>query len=668
MRKTRLFVFAVLMVSLMAFGFMIQGGPVVAQDGVTLTLLHNSDGESALLSTTNTVAAGGPFGNTEDVDLLVGGVANFKTLMDEQIAEARAGEHSVVSVYAGDAFLASSVLVCSLPPLNQPIYDAIAQRQMPYDAHVIGNHEFDFNPDFLERFIREFDAGSGLTQPFLSSNLDFSAEAGFADLIDEDGLIDEVVEDNRPLAHSMLYVDPVTNETFGIVGATTPDLRTISSPRDVVVLDLPATIAAVQAEIDRLEGLGVNKIIFTSHLQDLQNDMALIGELSGVDIAVGGGGDEVLVNPTMPAEDQLLPGEDSAIFGDYPYEVEDKDGNIVYLVTTKGNYKYLGRLDVEFDDDGVVTSILAEASYPRRNIPDTAENAGAIAALGLTDIYEPDADIITSVIDPVLECTDGFKNTILAYSEVILDVSRNSVRGREVNGGNLVTDAFLYAYETLGEVSGVETLGENPAVAVQNGGGIRQNAGDSLTGEISRQNTLDVLPFTNDVIVIENMTPELLKEVMEFSVAGFLPSGGFLQVAGMRVVYDLGQPVGYRVLSLELMDGTDIVVDGAIADDAPDVNFVTNHFTAEGGDGYEMLADQPTVALGDGAAKISYERALVLYLTESEEDFPIGSTGYPTIQEDDPRYQPNGEGRIVFETTYRALFPITLATNVTDEN
>ncbi len=142
-----------------------------------------------------------------------------------------------------------------------------------------------------------------------------------------------------------------------------------------------------------------------------------------------------------------------------------------------------------------------------------------------------------------------------------------------------------------------------------------------------------------------------------FSVAGFLPSGGFLQVGGMRVVYDLGQPPGYRVTSLELMDGTPIVTDGEIVDGAPAVNFVTNNFTAAGGDGYDMLVDQPTIALGDGTAKISYERALVLYLTESSEDFPIGDTGLPTIQADDPRYQPEGEGRIVFDTMYRSMFP-----------
>lgn len=655
MRKTRYFLPAVLVCTLFALMLALQGGTASAQEGVTLTLLHNSDGESALLSTVNTVPAGSPYGNPEEVMLEVGGVANFKTLVDEQIAAARGDGNAVVTLYAGDAFLASSVLVCSLPPLNQPIYDAIAQRQIPYDAHIIGNHEFDFNPDFLERFIRAFEDGGSLTQPFLSANLDFSAEPGFADLIDADGLINSVVEDNRPVAHSMIYVDPDTGESFGIVGATTPDLATISSPRDVTVEDLAGTIAVVQAEIDNLEGMGIDKIIFTSHLQDLQNDIDLIGELSGVDIAVGGGGDEVLLNPTIPDEDELLPGEVSDVFGDYPYEATDKDGETVYLVTTKGNYKYLGRLDVEFDDAGNVTAINMDTSFPRRNVPDTVGNAAAITALGLTDAVEPDAGILTTVIDPVTACIDGFQNDILAFSEVVLDVSRNSNRGREANGGNLITDSFLYAYEALGEMSGVTAL-DNPVVAVQNGGGIRQNAGDFLTGEISRQNTLDVLPFANDVIVIENMTPELLKDVMEFSVAGLLPSGGFLQVGGMRVVYDLMQPVDSRVVSLTLMDDTPIVVDGEIVEDAPVVNFVTNNFTAAGGDGYDMLISQPTIALSDESAKISYERALVLYLTESVDDFPIGANGLPTIQAGDERYQEGGEGRIRF--VYRAFSPV----------
>jgi 2',3'-cyclic-nucleotide 2'-phosphodiesterase / 3'-nucleotidase / 5'-nucleotidase len=640
---------------LLAIALVPSSGMVSAETDapVTLTLLHNSDGESALLSTINTVPAGSVYGNTDDISLMVGGVASFKTLMDEQIAEATTQGNAVVAVYAGDAFLASSTIVCSLPPLNQPIYDAVAQRQMPYTAHIIGNHEFDFNPDFLEQFIRTFDSGSGLTQPFLSANLDFSAEPGFADLIDTDGLIEQAPIDDRPIAYSMIYTDPATNEAFGIVGATTPLLETISSPRDVVVADLAETIVLVQAEIDRLKAEGVNKIIFTSHLQDLDNDIALIGELSDVDIAVGGGGDEMLVNPDIPEEDQLLPGEVSTVFGDYPYEVTDKDGKTVYLVTTKGNYKYLGRLDINFDTNGDVTSIDLTDSYPRRNIPDTTENAVAIADLSLTDVTSEDAAILTSVIDPLKACVDGFETDILAYSEVVLDVSRDSVRGVEANGGNLISDAFLYAYQELGEQSGVTAL-DNPTVAIQNGGGIRQNAGDFLTDEISRKNTLDVLPFANDVVVLEDVSPDLLKEVMEFSVTTTPPWGGFLQIGGMMVTYDLAQDVGNRVVGLKLEDGTTIVEDGAVVAGAPDVNLVTNNFTAGGGDGYTMLSAFPTIALAD-TAKISYERALVIYLTESTTDFPIGTNGLPTIQASDVRYQEGGEGRINF--IYRIYWP-----------
>lgn len=643
---------AVLVVALLSGGAGSGLPAAAAQDGVTLTLLHNNDGESALLPTTNTVEPGTGYGNTEPVDLVVGGVASFKTMTTDQIADAQAAGNAVLDVYAGDAFLASSVLLCSLPPVNGPIYDAIAQRQIPYTAHIFGNHEFDFQPAFLEQFIRTFDAGAGLNQPFLSANLDFSMQEGFADLIDEDGLIVNAPEDNRPIAKSMIATDGATGEMFGIVGATTPLLPTISSPGDVQVTpDLEATAAAVQAEIDRLIDQGVNKIIFVSHLQDLDNDIMLIGMLSDVDIAVGGGGDEILLNSTIPATEQLLPGEDqSQIYGDYPYEVIDADGQTVYLVTTRGNYKYVGRLDAEFDAAGEVTNIITDSSYPRRVIPDDANDAATLTTLGVTDAVTPDAALVSSVVEPVQQCLEDFANTGVAFSEVVLDVSRNRVRAAESNAGNLIADAFIYAYEQLAADSGVTA--ENPVVAVTNGGGIRQNAGDFLSDVISGQNTLDVLPFPNDVSVIENVTPQTLKEVFEHSVGEDLPDGRFLQVGGISVTYDLDRAMGDRVVSLTLADGTPIVQEGELVDGAPNVNLVTNSFTAGGGDDYSMLADLDKIDLLD-TGKISYERALVKYLTEDNDSFPIDSdTGLPTIQESDPRYQPGGEGRIKFQEQY----------------
>ncbi len=52
-------------------------------------------------------------------------------------------------------------------------------------------------------------------------------------------------------------------------------------------------------------------------------------------------------------------------------------------MTTAGNYKYLGRLDATFDAEGVLTGIVAEASYPRRVVPLEQEQAGLIDELGI---------------------------------------------------------------------------------------------------------------------------------------------------------------------------------------------------------------------------------------------------------------------------------------------
>ena len=295
---------------------LVAGVPVVLAEGdgpVTLTLLHNNDGESSLLPLTNVVDIDG-----STTSVAVGGIAAYKAVIDREIAQARASGNAVVNVYAGDAYLASATFICGRKEGN-PLFDAVAQDAIPYDAHILGNHEFDLSPDFLERFIRAFDG-----QPFLSANLDFSAEPGFDDLVDADGLIEGDAEDGRVLARSMIVVDDATGARFGIVGATTPTLPVVSIPRKVTVTpDLATTATAVQAEIDRLLDRGVNRIIFVSHLQGIDYDVQFLGLLRGVDVAVAGGGNDLLWNPSVDRSLQVVPGERAEPGGAYPMEVED---------------------------------------------------------------------------------------------------------------------------------------------------------------------------------------------------------------------------------------------------------------------------------------------------------------------------------------------------------
>jgi 5'-nucleotidase len=637
-----------------------QQDPSAAPQRVTLTLLHNNDGESSLLPITYTVG-------DEGTELAVGGIAAFKSVTQRELADAREAGNLALNVYAGDSFLASATLACSLPPAppETPIFDGIAQAQIPYDAHILGNHEFDYGPGFLYRFIWSFARDGALRQPFLSANLDFRPLQAFRTILARNGLIVNRARQDRVLARSAILRPRGSRERFGIVGATTWLLPSISSPGQVrVTPNLAATVRAVQREINRLMRRGVNRIIFVSHLQDVDNDQTLVGQLRGVDIAVAGGGDELLLSDSVDDASELLPGEVQEQAGTYPIIVQDADGRDVPIVTTAGNYKYLGRLDVVFGSDGEVAEILTDTSFPRRVIPE--EQSGTqIEDLGIEDAVASDRPMQRTVIEPVEACLAEFAATPIARSEVVVNVARGNidpfdlgVRSAETNGGNLVADSFIAAYDAYAETSGMPARDPeaNRVIAVQNGGGIRQNAGNLLPaggtpGEaITRLDTLNVLPFDNYLVVAENVSAEALQLILELSCQS-VGGGGFLQVSGLSYTCDLAQPEGSRLMDVTFTNGTadtadDLpIVDGQTLIAQGPFRIVTNQFTAAGGDDYEVFTEQVfrrlTTANG---TQIFYEQALRDYL----QSLPAsGDPELPTIAASDTRYaEPSGEGRI----------------------
>lgn len=634
------------------------------QDPVTLTLLHNNDGESSLLP------IGYSVGDAREtaLPLDIGGIAAFAAVTKREIDAARAAGNAVVNVYAGDAFLAGPVLSCSLPPqpADTPVFDAVAQSLIPYDVHVFGNHEFDYGPDFLERFVRTFASADGVAhQPFLSANLDFADEPGWADLLEPTGVIDGAPVEGRVVARSAIVHDEATGGAFGIVGATTWTLPSISSPRQVqVTADLQTTAAAVQAEVDALLARGIDRIILASHLQDVDNDKALVAALRGVDIAVAGGGDELLIADGVDPDVQLLPGEAQEPAGSYPTMQQDLDGRSVPIVTTAGNYKYLGRLDVTFDTEGEVTAIDAAMSYPRRVIPDVQAD-GVLDELDVTDAVTLDPDQVSAVVGPVDTCLDTFAATPVAASEVVLNVARGNadpfalgVRSGETNGGNLVADSYVHAYDQYAPTTGLTPRDPETVlvVGIQNGGGIRQGAGNQLPqggeapGTISRLDTLGVMAFDNYLVTLDLSAAET-QEMLDLSCDS-VGGGGFLQVSHLALTCDLTRPEGSRAVDVRYTAGTPdmgddvLIVDAeGVAQEAVPIRIITNQFTAAGGDGYEVLAGKrPTSLVNEASEPVFYEQALREYLGS----FPVsGDPALPTIPASDPRYAvETGEGRI----------------------
>ena len=283
-----------------------------------LVILHHNDGESQLVQASSDLPD-------------YGGAARFASLVHQLRSQATDDGAAVITLSSGDNFLSGPELSVSLGD-DSPFYDALALNLIGYDALTIGNHEFDLGPDLLARFITET-----TTAPFISANLDFSGEPALAALEEQGRIAKSVVVEKQ-------------DRRIGIIGATTPELSFISSPRNVAVMSNVAEI--VQAEIDRLTGDGVDIIVLSTHLQALSAETALAAELTGVDAIVAGGSGALLADENTV----LLPG-DGDPYGAYPLTATLADGTSVPIVTTPGDYTYVGRLVLTIDADGEVTAI-----------------------------------------------------------------------------------------------------------------------------------------------------------------------------------------------------------------------------------------------------------------------------------------------------------------------
>ncbi|WP_419863831.1 5'-nucleotidase C-terminal domain-containing protein [Candidatus Poriferisodalis sp.] len=565
---------------------------LISADSVTVTILHNNDGESKLLG---------------DVESGFPGVARFVAAMRElQAAAAEAGP--VVTLTSGDNFLASLELGVSLDR-EGPMYDSVALSGL-YDAMALGNHDFDFGPDVTARFIEGFDPPI----PFLSANIDVSAEPALAALA-ERGLV------------APSTVIETGGERIGVIGAVTPWLPNISSPRKVTV---SAVLPAVQAEADRLAADGITKIILVSHLQDVREEGELVAGLTGVDVIIAGGGDELLANDG----DTCQPGEEPV--GPYPQWVDDAAGSQVPVVTAPGGYRCIGKLEVTFDADGNVT-------------------AAAGASIGVALDREPDAEVQSSVVEPLTAEVALVGSTQIGTSAVELEGRKPVLRSQSTNVGSLMADALRVRGAHLAPGFGVEA----PQVAVTNGGGLR-NDSVIAPAAVTVGTTWDIAPF-NNVLVSGSVPRATLAELLERAL-GALPraSGQFPHVSGMTVTYDpdgtaqgvdresdceLIEPSGTRLRSVTLDDGTEIVRDGEVTEGDP-VVLATVDFLANGGDCY------PLGGLAFTRLGVTYQQALADYIAEdlggeiTAEQYPVDGGGRVSPLEAEDGDETSGDGAV----------------------
>ena len=517
-------------------------------NSVDLTLIHFNDGESYLIN-----AGVGK----EDF----GGIARFATVIEDirKNADADVTDHSCVTLSSGDNFMPGRVFNLSLKK-GVPYYDAMALDIIGVDAIALGNHDFDLGPDVLANFIGSF----RLTRPvFLSANLVFSMEPKLASLKKAGSIAQStIIERGR--------------KRFGVIGLTTPELRTISSPGNVMVKhDLKSIL---QQEADMLEQYGVDKIILVSHLQDIRNEIKLIGQTGKIDIVVSGGGNELLANKgDLLISNDLNTDVNEKIYGSYPLFIENIDKKLVPIVTTPGEYRYVGCLKAKFDSRGELSMIYDGSGLIR------------VAGDGYQDAVLPNKQIQQEIILPIAKALSTSSH-VIAKSKVLLDGERNHVRSRETNLGDLIADAILWTARKNSTRYNTNT----PTIAMINGGSIRKSI---QAGKISEADIYNACPFNNFITIVESLSAKDLKNVLESSLAELradtssntIPdSGRFPQLSNISIIYNPTRPAGKRVKEIKLYSGDIIVKNYKIVQYAPSVDVATIDFLARGGDDWDF--------------------------------------------------------------------------------
>ena len=394
-------------------------------------------------------------------------------------------------------------------------------NKMGYDAMTVGNHEFDDGPEVLRGFM------DALEFPILMSNADVSGEPLLADVLKKSTVIEK------------------NGEKIGLIGLTPQDTDELASPGPNVIFTVPAD--AVQGEVDKLTEMGVNKIIVLSH-SGYGVDLELAEQTTGVDVIVGG-------------HTNTLLGDMERAEGPYPTMVGD-----TAIVSAYAYGKFLGELNVTFDDDGKVI-----------------EASGAPLLMDAA-VVEDEATV--SRIVEAAKPLDEIRNKVVAQTDEAIGGDRETCRSQECTMGNLIADAMLDRVKD----QGID-------VAIQNGGGIRASID---AGEVTMGEVLTVLPFQNTLSTFQ-VTGATLVEALENGVSQIEEGAGrFAQVAGMTYAFDASKPAGERV--------SDVMIGGAPVEMEKLYGVVSNNYVRSGGDGYKMFTDaQNAYDFGPDLADVTAE-------------------------------------------------------------
>ena len=387
-----------------------------------------------------------------------------------------------------------------------------------YQAMAVGNHEFDKGPGPLANFAK-------LARfPLLAANLDLSQEPSLKDLI-----------------HPHVVLE-VAGEKVGIVGAVTPDMLQITMAGPTV--KMKDYVSSIQKSVDELTKNGVNKVILLTH-SGLETDVEMAKKLRGVDIVVGGHSHSLLGHVEIP--------DFSGSRGEYPMLETDAAGQRVLIVQAWEWGKVLGKIELKFDELGVIKSWTGTPI--------------------LIDDTWPENPYVASMMEAFKKPIEAAQKKVIGQLETDLS-QRFSVENGEPLMGNVIADAVQAVTGPLGSVA-----------AFWNQGGVRSAM---EKGEVTYGKLVEVCPFGNSLMLLDLKGSELLG-ALEHGLSG---GGMLLPSKGFSYTFDLNAPAGKQILGASLK--------GEASDPQTTYKVTFSNFTAQGGDGHTILKEAKGARLDTG--------------------------------------------------------------------
>lgn len=462
------------------------------------------------------------------------GDAKLATVIEQERAKTN---QTTLVVDAGDAFQ-------GLPISNSSKGEARAKilNEMQYDAMAVGNHEFDFGLDEAKKY-KEI-----LNFPLLSSNTYVNGARLFEAAT--------IVDKNKD----------VEGDEFVVIGVTTPETATKTHPKNVKGVTFTEPIEEVNKVIEEIqakalaEGKDYKHYVVLAHLGV---DTTTPVEWRGSTLA-----EALSKNP-------LLKGKRVTVIDGHSHTVES---------TTYGD-------NVTYNQTGSYLHNVGKITYKSRQLLGNPTQIPAADAKKLE--ANPKIEKLVKDIKQKYDAENAVE--VVSNSPVELNGDRENVRVRETNLGNVVADS-LYQYGQTG-------FSHPTDIAVTNGGGLRETIAKGKP--ITKGNVIAVLPFGNTITQIQ-VTGQQVLDMFEKSLGSILqvdkagktvldengqpllePSGGFLQVSGVKVYYDTNLLSGKRVLAVQVKNHATGLYEKL--DLAKIYYLATNDFLAAGGDGYTML-------------------------------------------------------------------------------